>query len=52
LKTKAELEEENDRLKKIVDRLQLTDNLLVFTGNYIKIIGLNNILILGVVYPA
>ncbi|XP_027846641.2 centrosomal protein of 290 kDa [Aphis gossypii] len=27
LKTKAGLEEENDRLKKIVDRLQLTDNL-------------------------
>jgi len=30
MKTKAGLEEENDRLKKIVDRLQLTDNLFVF----------------------
>lgn len=30
LKTKAALEEENARLQKIVDRLQLTDNLYGF----------------------
>jgi len=51
LKTKAALEDENARLKKVVDRLQLPDNLYVFMGTYIKTIKLNNILILGVVYP-
>lgn len=43
LKTKAALEEENARLQKIVDRLQLTDNLYVFMSNLIKISLLNNI---------
>lgn len=42
LKTKATLEEENARLQKIVDRLQLTDNLYVFMSNFIKIIESNN----------
>lgn len=34
MKTKAALEEENIKLKKIIDRLQFTDNLYVFYINF------------------